>query len=270
MRKSPRSRRRHIVEAFSTIYWFHELSQQLNSESVAELQRTIEPLPKGTPEQLENLRRRWRDYCHGLHSPSEPVIALAEARCPGSHQVLKSPFWDSLRHDKPAEKAALALMGETSLLGDDLLARMLVMKTQGRGRGDDPRWLRKRCNAMVQEASLEGLGVLTVCVRLAGDAGYERLAASLFWSVKRSLNILGPGLYSNGIARRLAEYYECVLLPDCGQYRNLVNFDSSSYLYTVSAVCRMLQARAEAKNVEWLEHDEAIAEIFTVLGNSCD
>jgi hypothetical protein len=268
MRKSPRSRQRHPVEAFSTIYWFHELRQQLNSGSAAELQRAIEPLSNGTPEQLENLQRRWRDYRHGLHSPSAPVIALAEARCPGSRQVLKSPFWDSLRHDKPAKNAALALIGRTSPLGDDLLAGMLGIKTQSGGRGYNSRWLRKRCNAMVREASLEGLGVLTVCVRLAGDAGYEGLAATLFRAVKRSLEILGPFLLAYGIALRLAEYYECVLLPDCGQDSNLVNFDSPSFFYTLSALCRMLQAKAEAKNMEWLEYDEAVAEILGVLGST--
>lgn len=161
-------------------------------------------------------------------------------------------------------------MGGTSPLGDDLLARMLGMKLRGGSWGHDPRWLRKRCNAMVQEASLEGLGVLTVCVRLAGDAGYDRLAASLFWSVKINLDVLGPFLLAHGIAPRLAEYYESVLLPDCGQDCNLVNFDSCSFLYTLSALCRMLQAKAEAKNMESLEHDEAIAEILSVLDKSYD
>jgi len=264
MRKS-RSRQRHPVDAFSTVYWFHELRQQLNSRSAAELQRAIEPFPNGTPEQLETLRRRWREYRDGLHSPSEPVIALAEACCRGSRQVLESPYWDSLRHDKPAKNVALALMGRTSPLGDELLIRMLGIKSSGGARGFDSRWLRKRRNAMVHKASLEGVGVLTVCGRLAGDAGCERLAVIFFRAVKRSLNILGPFLYLNGIAQRLAEYYESVLLPLCGQERDLADFDSVDYLYTLFALRRMLQMKAEAKNVECLEREEALAEIITDL-----
>lgn len=267
MRKSSSSRARHIVATFATICWFHELRLQMNATTVAQIRRMVEPLTTATQEQEKRINRRWRDYRDGQHSPMEPVIAKAEACCRGARQILQSPLWTALRLDKPAEQAALALMGCTSSSGNELLAKALSFQTKPR---IDYRWLYKRCDAITRDGTLEGLGVLTVCMRLTADADFDYLAAIFFKAATRHLIILGGWMINHGIARGIAEYYELVLLPHCNKRRYLAIFSSEVYLHTAFTLKRALEKHATDKGVE-LSHEKAVEAMWEfLLWGPCD
>lgn len=106
---------------------------------------------------------------------------------------------------------------------------------------------------MIEDGSLEGLAVLTTCMRLAGKTGADRLALAFYRHATNNLLILGSWFYAHGIAQEIAEYYETELLPKSIQDHNLGTFSSSHYLHAVkglnSAVLQA-QARAEKKLTE--------------------
>lgn len=236
MRRSFASRHRQIATVFATIFWFHELRLRLDASTVVAVRRAVEPAEGGL-EREAAVSRRWRDYRDGRHAPSASVIALAETLYPGTRQILQSPVWDALRLDRRADQIGLALMGSTSRLGDELLTRMLG---QIQRKSNDPRWLRKRCTAMVERGSLEGLAVLTICMRLAGAANLDRLALTFYRYSTRCLLVLGGSLYDHGIAQGVAEYYELVLLPKCCREHWMGSFSSAHYLHSVHGLQKVL------------------------------
>jgi len=216
------------------------LKLNLDVNTVVAVQRAIEPT---TEERAAAVSRRWGDYKNGRHKPSALVVGLAERRVPWSKAIIHSSLWDALRLEKSAVTVARELQGATSREGDELLRWMLDRQRSSH----DHRWLRKRCRAMVAHGSLEGLAVLTVCMRLAGRAGAQRLALTFYRHATTCLTILGGWFYLHGIAQAIAEYYEKTLLPACYSEHEFSMFSTSYYLHSVRGLARAaLSAQEEA------------------------
>ena len=250
-RKLAAIQKRPIYKVFSTICWFHELQLTIGASTAAAVRRKIEPTLKNGNKVVD---QRWCDYRDGLHTPSAKVIALAEDHCPQSRHILENPLWDSIRLDRSPQNVAHELLGATCQQGDDLLTWSLRAPDR---RSYDPRWLKKRCRAMIEDGSLEGLAVLTTCMRLAGKAGADRSALSFYRHATNNLLILGSWFYAHGIAQRIAEYYETVLFPESIQDPNLGTFSSSHYLHAVKGLNNAV-LRAQAQTERTLTDKEVI------------
>ncbi len=162
--------------------------------------------------------------------------------------------------DKSEVKIARSLQGTTSRLGDELLIRML----DPRHSALDPRWLRKRCNAMVTHGSLEGLAILTICLRLASKYGADGLTMTFYRHATKCLLIFGGMFYAHGIAQAIAEFYEKILLPKCCCDYQFGTFDAHNYLYTVGRLIRSALATQEEIGKS-LIHQEAIPIMLRAL-----
>lgn len=156
----------------------------------------------------------------------------------------QSPLWDALRLDRPVDQVGLALVGRSSKLGDELLTWMLGRIQR---KNNDPRWLRKRCTAMIEHGSLESLAVLTICMRLASAASLDRLALIFHYHSTRHLLVLADSLYDHGIAQGMAEYYELVLLPKCCREHWMKSFSSAQYLQVIHDLQEALQTKVATK-----------------------
>ena len=242
---------------FATICWFYELKLSLDVDTFVAVQRTIEPV---TEERAAAVSRRWGDYKNGRHKPSAPVVDLTEKRVPGAKAIFQSPLWDALRLEKSAVSVARDLQGATSREGDELLLWMLDRQPPCH----DHRWLRKRCRTMVTDGSLEGLTVLTVCMRLAGRAGEQCLALTFYRHATDCLKILGCWFYLHGIAQAIAEYYEKALLPACCSKHELGTFSASYYLNSVGALAGAALAAQEKVGRE-LTQKEMISAMFKLF-----
>lgn len=256
------SRRRHVSTAFATICWFNEVRLRLCAETPTDIQRILEPVAEEY-EDPQVIRRRWRDYRSGVHAPAAQTIAMSERLCSGTTQILQSPLWDSLRLDRSAAQAGLALAGRTCTEGDELLSRMLGAAG---GLSNNPRWLKKRCTAVLLIGNLESLGVLTTCMRLAGEAKLNHAAIAFYRAATRCLLILGPWLFRHGIARAIGEYYEHVLLPACCPDPSMGSgcFCSSYYLKSIEGLDRM-KTRVEEEIGRALDSSELAQVILTEL-----
>lgn len=255
-------RGRHVSTAFATICWFNEIRLQLGAATPTDIQRILEPVDEEY-EDPQIVRRRWRDYRSGVHAPTAKTVALSERRCSGATQILQSPLWDSLRLDRPATQVGLALAGRTCAEGDELLSRMLGAAG---GLPNNPRWLKRRCTAVLLVGTLESLGVLTICMRWAGEAKLSHTAAAFYQAATRCLLILGPWLFRHGIARAIGEYYEHVLRPACcpDPLTRSGCFCSSYYLKSIEALDRM-KTRVEEERGRTLESSELAHVILTEL-----
>lgn len=254
--KSFASMPRRIPGAFATICWFHELKLDLDVDTLVAVQQAIEP----TTEEKAAFSRRWGEYKNGRRNPSDSVVDLADQRIPGSKTIFQLRLWDALRLEKSAVTVAHKLHGATSRAGDELLQRMLDRQRSSK----DPRWLHKRCRAMVAHGSLEGLAVLTVCMRLAGSAGASRLALTFYRHATDCLEILGSWFYQHGIALAIAEYYEKKLLPTCCSESEYSTFRSSCYLNSVIVLNKAALA-AQAKAGRKLTQEEWISEMLKLF-----
>lgn len=134
------------------------------------------------------------------------------------------------------------------------------------GLSNDQRWLKKRCTAVLLVSNLESLGVLTICMRLAGEAKLNHAAITFYRAATRCLLILGPWLFRHGIARAIGEYYEHVLLTACcpDPLTGSVCFCSSYYLKSIEALDRM-KTRVEEERGRALDSSELAHVILTEL-----
>ncbi len=256
------SQRRRTSAAFATICWFNEIRLRLGAETPTDIQRIIEPVDEEY-EDPQTVRRRWRDYRSGTHSPAPRTIASAERHCPGATQTLQSPLWNSLRLDRPTTNAGLALVGRTCPEGDQLLSRMFG---SAGGLPNNQCWLKQRCIAVLQIGNLESLGVFTICMRRAGEAKHLHTALTFYRAATRCLLALGPWFVQRGIAQAIAEYYEQVLLPECCRdpLAGSVHFCSSYYLKSIEVLDR-IKTRVEQERGRALDSTELAHIIWTEL-----
>lgn len=256
------SRRRRVSTTLATICWFNAVRLRLGAETPQDVQRILEPINEDY-EDPQVARRRWRDYRSGVHSPSAQTIALAERHCPGTTQVLQSPLWDSLRLDRSTAKVGPALLGRTCPEGDELLSSMFG---SAGGLSNNRYWLKKRCCAVLQVGNLESLGVLTICLRLAGEAKHIHTALTFYHAATRCLLALGPWFVQHGIAQAIADCYEYVLLPECcpNQVAGRLCFCSSYYLQSIETLDR-IRSRVEHERGRALDSTELAHIIWTEL-----
>lgn len=242
-----------IPGMLATIFWFHILKTSLNVKSIGEVQRLIEPA--GERGAL-GVRRRWGDYKNGYHRPAMTVIRLSEEKVPGSEAILNSPLWSALRVDKSAMATAKELRGKTSKLGDELLQRMM----ESQQTIYDPRWLKKRRQAMVAQGSLEGLAVLTICIRLSKDTG---LAFGFYLYATDCLKVLGFWFYLNGIGQALGEYFKQVFFPMTGM-PGCSNFFPECYLTITKSMTESIIRKQEILGREF-SYEEVVLEMLRMV-----
>lgn len=260
MRKSFGPRKRHVVDMFATICWFHALRNSFDAASVAAVQRGVEPVSE---ERAHSVRRRWRGYKDGIHSPRAHVLSLSDSRCPEAVEIFKSPLWDALRLDRNTNHIAQSLLRATSRSGDELILRMISLDQQQSSYVDE-RWLRKRCADMLRQGSLEGLAVLVICMRLAASKDSNRIALTFYRYAGYCLLTLGIWFYDRGIAQGIAEYFESDLLHVCGDKAYLGNFSSVHYLSRIRRMAAEL-TRAHSASTTGLTFDEEIQHLIRWL-----
>ena len=188
-----------------TVYWFNELKARAGTSTIAELQRRIEPVP---PAQRKEVQRRWGYYKAGCHKPCSRVVDLAERAVPGSSRIFHSDFWDCLRPDRDARALAFKLIGQTNSDGNILLRWMLNPK--------EPRYaschvLVRRLDNVTLLGSLEALGVLVLCARLACMRVIHHLVQRLYLRIFDFLVVYVHHFRERGIAEALAEHFDLVL-----------------------------------------------------------
>lgn len=238
---------------FATICWFHALRSSFDAASVAAVQREVEPVGE---ERAHSVRRRWRGYKEGTHSPRTHVLSLSDSRCPEAVGIFKSPLWDALRLDRNTNHIAQSLLRATSKFGDELILRMISLDQQQSSYVDE-RWLRKRCTDMLRQGSLEGLAVLVICMRLAASNGSNRIALTFYRYAGYCLLTLGIWFYAHGIAQGIAEYFANDLLSVCRDEAYLGNFSSVHYLSRIRLMAAEL-TRAHSASPSDLTYDEEI------------
>ncbi len=257
MRNSSPPSSKRIADAFAAICWFHELRLRLGVKTLVDVPRAIEPF---TEEKRAATSRRWGDYKSGKHKPSAWVVGLADKQVTGSKAIFTSPLWATLRLDKSIVEIARSLLGTTSREGDELLQWMLDHQRPSKSR----LWLRKRCRAMVSLGSLEGLAVLTTCMRLTDNARTPYLTLTFYSYATDCLLILGGWLYQRGIAQELAEYYEKTLLPACYDGQECSIFCANYYLNSIRILNNAISG-AQEKAGRDLTREEMIATMLKLL-----
>lgn len=257
MRNSNSKNHRNIAEVFATICWFHELRIAAKVQTVAALQKVIDPVSDA---QVDSALKRWQRYKNGKNTPSESARCLAENFHADSRGILESPLWIALRLDKPSSDIAKSLLGCAGQAGDELLIRMMGKNANH----SQNRWLNKRCLAMQSSGSLEGLGVLTICMRLAGDAGHNHLVARFYYAICGCLLVLGSWFFNHGIAQGIADYYQYLLLPMCSNDQWTNGFSSGHYLTSIQSIQKMLQTKVEklGRELNSKEIAEAVLKIL--------
>lgn len=226
---------------FATICWFQSLRIHLDASTVEAVQSAVEP-PTRVSQGV--LTRRWREYQLGIHTPQARVIEMSRKVSPDAAGIFESPLWNALNLNFSAHEIALSLIGTTSIYGDDLLARAVRF---GAKNSLDPRWLRKRCQGVLREASLESLAVLAICARLAASHGATHLAQEFCRYAGYSLLIQGIWFYAHGVAHCLGEYFETDFVPANCNEPWMCNFSSLHYVSKIGSMSLALKRELASK-----------------------
>lgn len=237
-RESRRMRRRDIVDAIRTMYWFHYVRNAKGNWSSAKLARhfAIGSL-RGESSTNYQSRHRWgmQGFEGGRHTPLDTLVVEVEAELPGSARLLNHPLWLLLRSNSSGldEQELIVLLSREI---QDLLIQWHGREVKLR---PSVSVLNRRLTCMLERrACLDSLAAVVLLLRRARMANQLELAHAWCDSLYRILILLGPSLLESGIARPLFELIELRVIPP----RELVR---SSYWMPVSWYVEAIQMLAE-------------------------
>jgi hypothetical protein len=162
----------------------------------------------------QDKKNKWRGYAHGRHTPSPQLVQEIDRRFPEAARLLNHPLWSALRMDGNTEEQVKALLIQVH---PDIFAIIRPRSWTAHTPLTLDGWNKRRLRVLEHHVSLDTLASLVLLLRLAANAGENKLAFEFGASVCRVLLMMGPWLTAHGIARPLSEYLaEHVLV--LGQY----------------------------------------------------
>jgi hypothetical protein len=226
-----------------TVYWFNELKARAGTSTIAELQRRIEPVASA---QRKEVQRRWGYYKAGRRKPCSRVVDLAERAVPGSSRIFHSDFWECLRPDRDARALALKLIGQTNSDGNILLRWMLNPK--------EPRYaschvLVRRLDNVTLLGSLEALGVLVLCARLACIRVIHHLVQRLYLRIFDFLIVYVHHFRERGIAQALAEHFDFVIFKSFSLTPHVICSGATGYPEAAERLDRDFRERDDERGL---------------------
>lgn len=234
-RRPPSGRKyRHVVDAFRTVYWFHELRISLRGKTLHSIEKMLEPEAFGVSKEGGRYRRnKWPAYLTGRHKPSPTFVRTIDERCEGSGVIFDHVLWDVLHMQSSAAECS-----------DDWIKRLdpevqtFLLESATRSR-DRARRRHKRLGvralkSIEQHAGLDALACLTLLTRESHEAGDREYAFTVSYWLCRMLLLMGFTLSGHGLARPLYDYYEAYILP-LGEYNGMYNsYKGLDFLYLIS------------------------------------
>lgn len=211
MRKSIGGKKRHLTEAFRTVFWFHAVRIASGATSASQMDAWLAARLALSDDGRIDRKKKWRSYQYGRHSPSEPQVAAIESLLPGSRALFNHPLWQILRIDLKVQDQLAGLIV--------LLPPAIYSLVRGNATPDQPHlvqlegWNATRLRRLQRQVSLDSLACLIVLLRLSAEEGCGAQAFVFSRAVCQSLLLMGPWLSSHGIAQPLADYVERYLLP---------------------------------------------------------
>ena len=211
MRNSPTGKKRHLTEAFRTVFWFHAVRIASGATSPSQMDSWLAARLALSDDGRIDRKKKWRSYQCGRHSPSAPLIAAIEPWLPGSRALFDHPVWKILRIDLKVQDQLAGLLV--------LLPPAIYSLVRGNATPDQPHlvqldgWNATRLRRLQRQVSLDSLACLIALLRLSAEEGSGVQAFVFSRAVCRSLLVMGPWLSSHGIAQPLADYVERYLLP---------------------------------------------------------
>lgn len=210
-RKNPIGKKRHVVDAFRTVFWFHLLRINSGAKSTYKMDLLLENHQNKSEERAHDYKNKWRSYRNGRHTPSPALVHFIAATYSDSHAVLNHVLWESLRLDRPVSRHAdfwlSQLHPEVQMTiyrhGTTFCVGKSVYETLNQ----------TRLSMLERRAGLDALACLIILLRKAADAGNSSLALSLGRRLCRMLLILGHVLTNAGLRKPLAQYIEQEVLP---------------------------------------------------------
>lgn len=84
---------RRLINRLRTHYWYVGLQRKTQLTTAYQLEKHFEPQDNiGTP-----AKNKWSKYPAGKHKPGPTLIALVDAKAPGSAREINHPLWEVLR-----------------------------------------------------------------------------------------------------------------------------------------------------------------------------
>ena len=93
-----KGKRRGIIDAFKTVFWFYELKNRNGAKSIYELEKLLEPESFKVDKYGSRYRHnRWNGYSVGKHTPNQSLILKIDKTNPGTQTIFNHVLWDVLR-----------------------------------------------------------------------------------------------------------------------------------------------------------------------------
>lgn len=208
-----RGKFRDVVDAFRTIYWFHDLRIWAHAKGPNDLQERLEPEASGFGQEsgLPYRRNKWRYYRKGSHTPRPDFVSEIKRRCSGYATDFDHILWDALRTEMPIASYADHWIRRLEPRVQTLFWQKEDSRDASRIRFQK---FDKRQLAMLERrAGLDALACLTMMLREAHERGDEEYAYELGQRACRMLVMIGDTLHAHGIAEPFHEFYELAILP---------------------------------------------------------
>lgn len=229
-----------MVDAFRTVYWFHELRISLRARTLHSIERTLEPEAFGVSEEGGRYRRnKWPAYLTGKHTPSPSFVTTINERCDGSRLVFDHVLWDVLHMRSSAAEYADDWVKR---LAPDVQTFLWERSTRSRdkGRRRHKRLSIRTLKAIERHAGLDALACLTLLIRESYEDGDCEYAFDLGYWLCRMLLLMGFTLSGHGLARPLYDYYEANILP-LGEYNGLYkSYKGLDFRYLIGRLANAL------------------------------
>jgi hypothetical protein len=222
-------RRRDVVDAIKTVFWFFSLQCETGCRTAYALERFFDPDMLRTNAAGERFHSsKWARYGAGLNRPRS-VLPAVEKTCPGANACLASPLWPALTQ-RPLKRPQLdALLRRLEPSVRSLVSRRTsAPRRVARPRTDEIDEVLAR--ALERLVSLDALAAMVVLLRLALANG--RTAEAFQWGrhVLRMMLLMGAFLRSRGVAQVLFDVIEERVMPMARHEGLQPGFPSGSYL----------------------------------------
>ena len=233
-------RKRHVVQAFATISWFHQVRLECRATSVYQLASAFGDQEPSRSCPTAGDKTKWRAYKQGRHTPSDTLVRHVEERCEESTAVLRHVLWSAIATPELTLDGVMSILVRLEPEIYRIAWRCMTCGTGQLSRADG--WDDIRISMLERRDGRDALAALVLAARWAKANGHERSTYKLCGAICRMLLVLGPWLYSHGVARALVEFLQQTVLADGGWGGRRHEFWSHGYmnglrLLAVAATC---------------------------------
>ncbi|MEC5207555.1 hypothetical protein QF022_002511 [Vogesella perlucida] len=211
------------VDTVRTINWFRTLCEHLGEERPRYIQRALDSDSLSESAYGKKIpNSKFKLYAEGKHVPGAAFVEKVEQVVKGSSSALNHVLWKVLRERGSIRKYARDWVRE---LAPEIQSLVFMPGYELRLYGN-----RHYVGSLERRASVDGLTVLTILLKLSIEAGDAEQAWYFAHSIFRVLLIIGPELDEQTIAEQVFDLYASRIFPLVSFNDRVMDFENYPFL----------------------------------------